>query len=161
GQGELLEVVDALGAAGRLARRLHRGQEQADQDRDDRDDDEEFDEREATPIRRRFHDDFLRESGRAGLNDTRVTSEGNPRGASGPAAHLPMASSLDRVMAFRPAAGALTTGVLVATRETWSRLGLGSLRIPSSAGAQPGDQDMTPTTRSRARKRDNLRVRIM
>ena len=43
GQAELLEVVHALRAAGRLACRLHGGQEQRDQDRDDRDHDQQFD----------------------------------------------------------------------------------------------------------------------
>ncbi len=47
GQAELLEVVDALDAAGSLARGLNRGQQQRDQDRDDRDDNQKFDQREA------------------------------------------------------------------------------------------------------------------
>jgi hypothetical protein len=36
-EAELLDVVDALDAAGRLAGRLHRRRQQRDQDRDDRD----------------------------------------------------------------------------------------------------------------------------
>ena len=47
-QTQLLEVVDALGAAGRLTGRLHGRQQQRDQDRDDRDHDEQFDERKST-----------------------------------------------------------------------------------------------------------------
>ena len=64
-EAELLEVVGALGAAGRLAGRLDRGQEQADQDRDDRDDDQQLDQREAPAARvarravMRTHDWFL------------------------------------------------------------------------------------------------------
>ena len=42
-QAELLEVVDALGAAGRLAGRLDGRQQQRDQDGDDGDDDEQLD----------------------------------------------------------------------------------------------------------------------
>ena len=42
-QGQLLQVVGALGTAGRLAGRLDGGQEQRDQDGDDRDDDEQLD----------------------------------------------------------------------------------------------------------------------
>ena len=42
-EADLLEVVDALGAAGRLAGRLDGGQQQGDQDGDDRDDDQELD----------------------------------------------------------------------------------------------------------------------
>ena len=40
GQADLLEIVGALHAPGRLARGLYRGQQQSDQHRDDRDDDE-------------------------------------------------------------------------------------------------------------------------
>ncbi len=47
GQGELLEVVDALGTAGRLAGSLHGGQQECDQDRDDRDHDQKLDQGEA------------------------------------------------------------------------------------------------------------------
>ena len=39
-QADLLEIVDALGAACGLAGRLHGGQQQGDQHRDDRDDDQ-------------------------------------------------------------------------------------------------------------------------
>jgi len=46
GQGDLLEVVDALGAPGGLARRLHCRQQQGDQHGDDRDDDQQLDQRE-------------------------------------------------------------------------------------------------------------------
>ena len=46
GQGDLLEVVRALGPVARLPRRLDGRQEQGDQDRDDGDHDEEFDQRE-------------------------------------------------------------------------------------------------------------------
>ena len=49
-QGQLLEVVRALGAAGRFAGRLDRGQQKCDQDSNDRNDDEQLDEREATPL---------------------------------------------------------------------------------------------------------------
>ena len=45
-EADLLQVVDALGSASRLASRLHRGQEQGDQDRDDGDHDQQLDERE-------------------------------------------------------------------------------------------------------------------
>ena len=57
-QRDLLEVVGALRATGRLACRLHRRQEQRDQHGDDRDDDQELDQREPTrPVRwRRFLD---------------------------------------------------------------------------------------------------------
>ena len=41
---DLLEVVDALRAAGGLSRRLHRGEQERDQDRDDGDDHQQFDE---------------------------------------------------------------------------------------------------------------------
>ena len=47
GEAQLLHVVGALGAAGRLAGRLDGGQEQGDQDGDDRDDDQQLDQREA------------------------------------------------------------------------------------------------------------------
>ena len=47
GQADLLEVVDALGAAGGLAGRLHGRQQQADQDGDDRDHHQQLDQREA------------------------------------------------------------------------------------------------------------------
>jgi hypothetical protein len=50
GQTDLLQVVDALGAAGRLARRLHGGKQESDQNCDDGDDDQEFDQRESTAI---------------------------------------------------------------------------------------------------------------
>ena len=46
-QADLLQVVDALGAAGGLAGRLHGGQQQADQDPDDRDDHQQLDQRES------------------------------------------------------------------------------------------------------------------
>ena len=49
-QADLLEVVDALHAPGRLPRRLHGGQEQRDQDRDDRDHDQQFDQRESRSL---------------------------------------------------------------------------------------------------------------
>ena len=45
-QADVLEIVAALGAAGRLARRLNRRQQQGHQDADDRDHDQEFDQRE-------------------------------------------------------------------------------------------------------------------
>src|SRR5204863_2455519 len=45
---ELLEVVDALGAAGGLARRLHGRHQQRDQHGDDGDDDQQLDQRETT-----------------------------------------------------------------------------------------------------------------
>ena len=45
-QGDLLEVVGALGTPCRLAGGLHGRQEQRDQDGDDRDDDQQFDQRE-------------------------------------------------------------------------------------------------------------------
>ena len=50
GQADLLEVVGALGPAGRLTRRLHRGQQQRDQDRDDGDDDQQLDQRETAGL---------------------------------------------------------------------------------------------------------------
>ena len=40
GQANLLEVIGALHASGRLASGLHRGQQEGDQHGDDRDDDE-------------------------------------------------------------------------------------------------------------------------
>ena len=46
GEPQLLEVVGALGAAGRLARGLHGREQQCDQYRNDRDDDQELDQRE-------------------------------------------------------------------------------------------------------------------
>ena len=46
-QADVLEVVLALGAAGRFAGGLNRRQQQRDQDADDRDDDQQFDERKA------------------------------------------------------------------------------------------------------------------
>jgi catechol 2,3-dioxygenase-like lactoylglutathione lyase family enzyme len=52
GQTHLLEVVAALGPAGRLPRLLHRRQQQGDQDRDDRDHHQQFDQRE--PVSRGF-----------------------------------------------------------------------------------------------------------
>ena len=49
-QADLLQVVDALGAAGGLAGRLHGGQQQGDQDRDDGDDHQQLDQGEATAL---------------------------------------------------------------------------------------------------------------
>jgi hypothetical protein len=46
-QGELLEVVLALGAGGGLAHLLHGGQEQADEEGDDGDHHQQLDQREA------------------------------------------------------------------------------------------------------------------
>jgi hypothetical protein len=46
GDGDLLEVVLASAAAGRLAGALHGGQQQADERGDDRDHDQEFNKRE-------------------------------------------------------------------------------------------------------------------
>ena len=43
GQADLLEIVGAPGAAGRLACRLHRGEQERDQDGDDRDDNQQLD----------------------------------------------------------------------------------------------------------------------
>ena len=43
-QGELLDVVGALGHPRRLAGRLHRRQQQRNQDADDRNDDQKLDE---------------------------------------------------------------------------------------------------------------------
>jgi hypothetical protein len=57
GKAELLEVVDALSPAGRLARRLDRGEQECDQDRNDCDHDQELHQREAAsslPNRRAF-----------------------------------------------------------------------------------------------------------
>ena len=51
GDPELLQVVDALGAAGGLAGRLHGGQQEADQDRDDRDHDQQLDQGESPTAR--------------------------------------------------------------------------------------------------------------
>ena len=50
GQADLLEVVDALGAAGGLAGRLHGGEQQGDENSDDRDDDQELDQSESTAM---------------------------------------------------------------------------------------------------------------
>ena len=47
GETDLLQIVDALDPAGRLAGRLDGGQEQADQDSDDGDHDEELDQGES------------------------------------------------------------------------------------------------------------------
>ena len=55
GQADLLHVVDALGAAGRLAGRLHGWQEQRDQDGNDGDDDQQFDEGETLGLRISSH----------------------------------------------------------------------------------------------------------
>jgi hypothetical protein len=49
GEGNLLEIVLALGAAGCFTSLLDSGQEQGDKDRDDCDHDEQFDQRESTP----------------------------------------------------------------------------------------------------------------
>ena len=49
-QADLLEVVGALDAAGRLAGRLHGRQEQGDQHGDDRDDHQQLDQRETTTL---------------------------------------------------------------------------------------------------------------
>ena len=49
-QANLLEIVDALGAASRFASALHGGQQQGDQNGDDGDHDEEFDEGETLRI---------------------------------------------------------------------------------------------------------------
>jgi hypothetical protein len=46
GQADLLEIIGALGAAGRLAGGLHGGQQEGDQDADDRDHDQQLDQRE-------------------------------------------------------------------------------------------------------------------
>ena len=59
GQAELLEVVGALGATGRLAGRLHGGEEQRDQDGDDGDHDEQLDQRESSRDRRRSEERFM------------------------------------------------------------------------------------------------------
>src|SRR5262249_11511142 len=48
GQGNLLQVVGALGAARGLTGRLHRRQQEGDQDGDDRNHDQEFDQGETT-----------------------------------------------------------------------------------------------------------------
>jgi len=55
GQTELLELVAALHAVGRLADLLNRGQKQADQDRNDRDYDQQLDQRETTPFTNKHH----------------------------------------------------------------------------------------------------------
>ena len=47
-QGQLLDIVGALGAAGRLARRLNCRQQQRHQDADDGDHHQKFDERETS-----------------------------------------------------------------------------------------------------------------
>src|SRR5262249_14812974 len=49
GQAELLQVVDALRPARRLAGRLHGRQQQGNQDGDDGDDDQKLDQRESSP----------------------------------------------------------------------------------------------------------------
>jgi hypothetical protein len=49
GQPDLLEVVHALGACGRLAHFLDRGQEEADEDGNDGDHHQKLDQREAAP----------------------------------------------------------------------------------------------------------------
>jgi hypothetical protein len=43
----LPQIIDALGAACRLARELNRGQQYSDQNTDNRNDDKQFDKREA------------------------------------------------------------------------------------------------------------------
>ena len=43
GEADLLQIVNTLGTAGRLAGRLHGGQEQSDQDGNDGDHDQELD----------------------------------------------------------------------------------------------------------------------
>ena len=60
GQADLLEVVDALDAPGRLARRLHGGQEQGDQHRDDRDDDQQLDQGEGGTLAANSHRNVFR-----------------------------------------------------------------------------------------------------
>ena len=52
-QPQLLQVVDALSAAGRLAGGLNRRQEQRNQDGDDCDDDQQFNQGEASGFARR------------------------------------------------------------------------------------------------------------
>jgi hypothetical protein len=50
GEGNLFEIVLALGAAGSFTGLLNSGQQECDQDRDNRDHNEQFDQRESTPI---------------------------------------------------------------------------------------------------------------
>ena len=79
---DLLQVVDALGAAGGLAGGLHRGQQQGDQDRDDRDHDQQLDQREtATTLTKTRHGDPPAGFQRDGRGYTR-------EGRRGPAAGL-------------------------------------------------------------------------
>ncbi len=65
-QADLLEVVDALGAPGRLAGRLHRRQQERDQHGDDRDHHQQLDQRETTRaspcVRKSFPCGILHES---------------------------------------------------------------------------------------------------
>jgi len=50
----LLQIVDALGPAGRLPRRLDRGQQQGDQHGDDRNDDQQLDQRKTATTHVRY-----------------------------------------------------------------------------------------------------------
>ena len=52
GEPDLLQVVDALGTAGRLAGGLDGRQQQGDQDRDDGDHDQQLDQRESATAHR-------------------------------------------------------------------------------------------------------------
>jgi hypothetical protein len=58
GEGELMEVILALGASAGLAGGLDGGKEQGDQDTDDGDDDEQFDDGESGSVAC-VHDEFL------------------------------------------------------------------------------------------------------
>ena len=80
-QADLLQVIQALRAPGRLARRLHGRQEQGDQHADDGDHDQQFDQREtggepAGPCE--AHGDILRDVGEAWVEDGRSRAEGGP-----------------------------------------------------------------------------------
>ena len=69
-QADLLEVVDALDAAGRLAGRLHGGQQQGDQHGDDGDDDQQLDQRETGSAATALHRFILVESHSRGCRPT-------------------------------------------------------------------------------------------
>jgi len=64
-EAELLQIIEALRAAGGLARRLDGGQEQRDQDGDDGNDDQQLDQGETTSP----HQEFSSKDGRETMSN--------------------------------------------------------------------------------------------
>ncbi len=76
GQAHLLEIVLALGAAGRLARLLHSRQQQGNQDRDDRDHDEQLNQGEPRlPLRQLVRFDLGCDMGFSSWKQSRTKQE--------------------------------------------------------------------------------------